>query len=155
MKKALSLIVLVMIFTLFLFSCQSYLVKDADTTLVLEDTVLDDEEVPPVVEMPSSEMQQEAAVQDVPPSTAATHYVSFTSKGFEPTKLTIKVGDTIIWKNERVKDSALLLGSQSCKFIKSEILAPGEQFSWTFDAAISCPFVDGIFVTAVMNVVVQ
>lgn len=84
-----------------------------------------------------------------------THLVQFTKSGLTPTRLTIKAGDTVIWENARTTIKGLLLGTQSCSEVRSAILNPGETFQWTFTEPLRCPFVDGIYVTAMMIVIVE
>ncbi|MBU0470189.1 MAG: hypothetical protein KJ984_01810, partial [Nanoarchaeota archaeon] len=77
--------------------------------------------------------------------------------GFEPNKLTIKVGDTVVWKNVRGNDvikKSFLLGAQACVKIKSPFMEPEDTFSWTFDKAVKCNFVDGIITTLTSQITV-
>jgi len=101
--------------------------------------------------VPSETIVSQTALETM----AKVHTVEFNQSGFVPTKLTIKVGDSILWKNSRDKVKAMVLGSQSCVNVKSEILNPGQTFQWTFTEPLRCPIVDGIYVTAVMNIVVE
>ena len=70
--------------------------------------------------------------------------------GFSPDRFTISVGDTVTWINVREEyDSAFLIGAQKNTHIKSEILAVGESFSYTFNEEDvgKNVFVDGILIS--------
>jgi len=83
--------------------------------------------------------------------------VTLTKNGFEPDVVTIKVGDTIKWVNNREGSlpKAMILGAMQCVKIKSGIFESGDSFSWTFDKAETCTIVDGIYTTQTGKVIVQ
>lgn len=85
------------------------------------------------------------------------HVVEFTNDGFEPSELTIAVGDTVEWVNSRSGqyDKAMLLGTRSYTNIKSTMLEIDESFSWTFDEAGDYIFVDAILTTYVNKITVE
>ena len=89
-----------------------------------------------------------------------THTVALITGGFAVPSLDIKVGDTVIWENVRDGaankggQKALILGTQKCARLKSKFFMPGESFSWTFDAPLTCLVVDGIYTTQSMKVIV-
>ncbi|MBI2151234.1 hypothetical protein HYU21_00730 [Candidatus Woesearchaeota archaeon] len=99
------------------------------------------------------EQPVEAPVESAP----KTHEVLLIETGFEMTKLEIKVGDTITWKNIRTEKplKGMVLGSLACAKIRSPIFMPGESFSWTFTKKETCTIVDGIYTTQSMKVVVE
>lgn len=86
-----------------------------------------------------------------------THIVKLIDGGFEDASITVKVGDTVEWHNVRNGNTkkAMIIGTQQCIKVKSEIFELGEHYAWTFDKAETCTFVDGIFTTAVMKVIVE
>jgi plastocyanin len=167
MKKALSLVVFVIVFTLMLFSCEKN-TPDLD----LADEVFEQEDsrtlIPPKGDIDTKQKVDEIDVDNgnlvdegnllvgqVGVSSGTRHEVLITKKGFEPTMLKIAVGDTVVWKNVRVKPTAVVLGAQSCVKIKSGTLKQDEVFEHTFTKVGRCPFIDGIYVTAVMDIVVK
>ena len=86
------------------------------------------------------------------------HLVEMIDGGFGTPELKIKVGDTIEWKNIRTNPTypkAMIIGTMKCSKIKSKIYQPGESFSWTFDAKLSCLIVDGVYTTQTMKVTVE
>jgi plastocyanin len=82
------------------------------------------------------------------------HTVLLDNTGFEITEIDIKVGDTVMWVNGRTAhaNKGMIIGVQRCVAIKSKIFENGESFSWTFDKAGTCVFVDGIYTTQSMKV---
>ncbi len=85
------------------------------------------------------------------------HEVEMTATGFKPKEITIDIGDTIEWKNVRTKkpNTAMIVGAQLCRDIRSKTFKPGETFSWTFDEPQTCTIVDGIYATETMKVTVK
>jgi len=85
------------------------------------------------------------------------HYVEVNEDGFEPDELTISVGDTVIWENERTGrlDQMMIVGAQKCTGIDSGFLESGESFEWTFDEAKECIIVDGITTTQLMEISIE
>ncbi len=92
-------------------------------------------------------------------STSKTHTVEMIDSGFSVLSITIKAGDTVIWKNEREKtgklERAMIIGTRNCQQVRSDFFASGESFRWTFTEAGTCEVVDGIYTTESMKVVVQ
>jgi plastocyanin len=86
-----------------------------------------------------------------------THTVLLENKGFNPSSLTIKVGDKVKWKVSRTGNfkNGMILGTQNCVGVKSKILNNGEEFEWEFKKAETCTFVDGIITTQVSKVIVE
>jgi plastocyanin len=87
--------------------------------------------------------------------TGQVHKVSFTNRGISPNNLQISIGDTIVWKNERSRNKAQLVGAQACAKVRSPLLANGEEFSYTFDKSLRCNLVDSVFVGAYMVLKVE
>ncbi len=93
------------------------------------------------------------AEEDLP----QTHAVDLIEGGFSTDSITIKVGDSVVWKNEREGryTKGLIIGAQKCRAVRSDFLAPGDSFTWTFTKAETCLIVDGIYTTEVMKVIVE
>ncbi len=115
-----------------------------------EELVVEDEEVE---ETKTKEIVEEIVEEE----STNTHTINFVADGFEPDELTIKVGDTVEWKNTRTGnlDLAMVIGAQQCTKIKSGVLKTDETFSWTFDKAETCMIVDGITTTQLGTVIVE
>ena len=114
---------------------------------VVEDTVVEDT----VVEDTVVEVENEAdevvvnATEDKP--TGETYIVNIEALRLKPSKLTIKVGDTIIWKNNdqfKIGGVFHLLISYNKEF-RSERFFRGEQFSHTFEKPGTFVYTDLIF----------
>jgi len=86
-----------------------------------------------------------------------THDVKIDLTEFNPDEITINVGDTITWTNVREGNLhlAMVVGTQQCTSIKSEMLDTGDTFSWTFEEVETCTFVDAITTTQIMKVYVE
>lgn len=85
------------------------------------------------------------------------HVVSMDSEGFTPKEITVGVGDTVVWENNRdgqAINKAMVIGVRTCGKVKSKFFLPGESFSWTFDEAGECIFVDGIMTTKDSKVII-
>ena len=136
-----------------------------DSTPPLEDVSADNT---PTVEQETASEQEElvapetSAVEDTPVLNVSapkfdTYTVNLIKDGFEIDKLTIKVGDKVIWQNVREGRiiKALVFGTQKCAQLKSPMFYPGQVYSWTFDKAGSCMVVDGIFTTQAMKITVE
>lgn len=87
---------------------------------------------------------------------AKTHTVYLDDTGFNPTKIVVGVGDTVIWENIRTGsiDKAMVIGVRTCRDIKSKVLLPGETYSWTFNEAGDCIIVDGIMTTQSSRIII-
>lgn len=96
----------------------------------------------------------------LPADNSQTHVINLIDGGFEGngTTLAIKAGDTVIWQNVREAvqfNKAMIIGTQKCSKIKSQIFSPGEIFKWTFTEPMTCLIVDGIYTTQTMKIVVE
>ncbi len=159
-------IVAILLITLLgvLSACTSPFMVQNDTN-VSQDVVVQAE--PAVSEevdttAPEEELLEEEIVEEAPlleevENRTASHYVNLVEGGFEIEEITIKVGETVAWKNERegYVNKAMILGTKQCQPIRSGIFMPGEVFRWTFTKAETCVIVDGIYTTEMMNVIVQ
>jgi len=86
------------------------------------------------------------------------HIVKLTLSGFDPYKIDVKSGDTVTWKNVRVGSNfnqGMIIGVRECRDVKSEVLEPGEEYSYTFEEAVKCTIVDGIWTTKDSKVIVE
>ena len=85
------------------------------------------------------------------------YIVEMNADGFNPDQLTIKVGDTVVWKNVRSGsiNKAIIIGTMTCLDVKSGIFNSGENFTWTFDKADQCTIVDGIMTTQTSKITIQ
>ncbi len=168
MKKILLLTAFLLLAALLSLGCTQAEEAVEETTPELEATAGSAGEEP--LELPSE--QQEQTENDTAESDGAdiltggavaelkegeTHFVELTGEGFVPDKLTIKKGDTVVWQNVRSGqiDKALVIGVRQCAKVRSKFLEPGDSFSWTFDEAVKCTFVDGVMTTVESNVVVE
>ena len=88
---------------------------------------------------------------------STTHTVKMTSSGFNPDKLYIKLGDTVVWENVRSGkiNKAMIIGVRECRQIRSDFLKSGESFSWTFIAPVTCTIADGVMTTKESKIVVE
>ena len=64
--------------------------------------------------------------------TAKTHTVTITGNKYSPASLTIKVGDTVVWKNDDDKDHTV---NGDDKSLRSDNISPGDDFEHTFAKA--------------------
>ncbi len=88
---------------------------------------------------------------------STTHTVRMTADGFNPDKLYIKAGDTVVWKNTRYGtiDKAMIIGVRECRDVRSGFLKSGESFTWTFDTPMTCTIADGVMTTKESKVYVE
>jgi plastocyanin len=128
--------------------------EDEPVEKEVQETV-DETETVAVVEEETIEEVEELIVEE--PSGPKTHIVKLIDGGFENASITIKVGDTIEWHNERDGNTkkALIIGTQQCFKIKSSVFELGDYYSWTFEKAETCTIIDGIFTTASMKIIVE
>ena len=76
------------------------------------------------------------------------HLVEVINETFSPSTLTIKIGDTVTWKNMRdgYYGKVMIVGSRECRTIRSGILEKGQTFSYTFNQTDSCIITDGFII---------
>ncbi len=88
-----------------------------------------------------------------------TYSVNIEAAGYKPSPLTIKVGDTVVWKVMRsgTLHLAMVIGTQKCGKIKSKIMNTGDTYSWTFTEAEkgTCVIADGITTTQASKIIVE
>lgn len=93
------------------------------------------------------------------PEEAELHVILVKDDVFDPDELTIKVGDTVQWKNERdtaqgTRGSALLIwhsrsdGYSSVDFPNGKTFYPGETWEFTFEKEGKLGYTDAIFINA-------
>jgi|SRR3989344_205886 len=92
---------------------------------------------------------------EVPPHQNYT--VKMTVDGFNPDTLSIKAGDTVIWKNTRSGNinQAMIIGVRECHQVRSRFLNPGQSYSWTFDKPMTCTIADGVMTTKESKIIVE
>lgn len=121
---------------------------EAEEVEVAEPTVPSEPSVPE----PAPEPEQE-------PEEAELHAIIVKDDVFDPEELTIKVGDTVQWKNERepaqaTRGSALLIwhsrsdGYSSVDFPNGKTFYPGETWEFTFEKEGKLGYTDAIFINA-------
>ncbi len=64
--------------------------------------------------------------------TAKTHTITIKNSKFSPAALTIKSGDTVVWKNDDDKDHTVIADDKS---FKSDNISSGEDFEFAFRKA--------------------
>jgi plastocyanin len=102
-------------------------------------------------------VEEDAAAEEETEEEVAEESISvlITNAGFEPRDLKIKVGQEVVWVNERDDFKALLIGMRELYEMKSSIMEKGDVFSWTFDEPGFFTYVYGIVTTLVGNVQVE
>jgi plastocyanin len=63
---------------------------------------------------------------------AKSHTVEMDDKRYEPAKLTIKVGETVVWENVDDHDHTVIADDKS---FKSDNISPGDTYEFTFKKA--------------------
>ena len=141
--------------------------EEATPELIVEEPKSEDVIEEPVLETNAEELIVENAEIDTTieeeeeeeeeTSTGTTHLIQVNLKGFDPSTITIKAGDSIQWENVRSGNlnKAMIVGSSPCTKAKSAILMPGETYSWTFNDPVKCVFTDAITITQLMKVIVE
>jgi plastocyanin len=71
-----------------------------------------------------------ALINGSPPARATSHAVEIRNNAYAPPDLTVAVGDTVVWHNYDGETHSVVGGP-----INSPDIAPGAEFSWTFDSA--------------------
>ena len=87
-----------------------------------------------------------------------TQTIKFVGTAFEPQELTVKVGDTVVWENDRDTpqlNKAMVVGTKNCVSVKSSILATGEKYKYTFTEPGTCEVVDGYITSVYGKVIVE
>lgn len=81
--------------------------------------------------------------------------ILISKRGFNPAIINASVGEKIVWKNERARTSALLLGVREARDLNSGLLMPGENFSYTFSEPGTYIYVDGVVIGYSGKIVVK
>ncbi|MBU0460524.1 MAG: hypothetical protein KKH52_01950 [Nanoarchaeota archaeon] len=81
--------------------------------------------------------------------------ILITEEGFEPKELVVEVDQIIIWKNQREKLPALVLGLREISEMKSSYMEPGEEFGGSISATGEYTYVDGIIIGQVGKIIVK
>ena len=156
--KLYQLIILILI-PMLILGCTE---EPADTTVEeLDEIVVAEENDEPIVpEQTPEEIPEELETPSEPieePTLSETHTVKILKTGFEPNELSVNVGDTVEWINERegTLNKAQIIGSRQCTSIRGPILLTGESYSYTFEEEEECLFVDAITVNQIMTVTVE
>ncbi len=82
------------------------------------------------------------AVSMATPVLAATHNVEITLTTFNPSTLTVNVGDTVVWRNNSFLQHTVTSGN-SCTasgLFNSGLMDPNAQFSYTFTSTGSVSY---------------
>lgn len=110
----------------------------------------------PVKTEKATEQSQGADTPLEPAQKIGKHDVEMNPNGFSPDEITIKAGDSIVWRNTREGrlGRGMILGTRLCAEVKSGMFGPGESFEWTFTKPGSCIVVDGVLTTKTMTVTV-
>ncbi len=112
------------------------------------------DEEPPVVEPPAVTPPEEVAPVE-PAADLPDHVIIVKNLALEPKTLTIKVGDTVQWKNERTdkptKGATILVRAASSKGItafRSPTFYTNQTFEYTFNEVGKLVYIDAIFVNS-------
>ena len=81
--------------------------------------------------------------------------ILITEKGFEPAKVVVKAGQSVVWHNERPRLRALVIGVYKSAGIDSGFLKPGRSFMMDFREVGEYKYVDGVVIGLVGKVVVE
>mgnify|MGYP006865137768 CR=1 FL=1 len=81
--------------------------------------------------------------------------VVITQNGFEPQEVFVGVNQVLVWKNERPKLTALVLGVREISMVNSGVLESGMEFTQKFSEPGEYTYVDGIMIGRFGKVIVQ
>jgi plastocyanin len=97
-----------------------------------------------------TEVDEELEVEEDP-------IVQLIDGGLDKDKLSVSVGDTVVFKN--VRDGhykiGLVVGNRECRDLKSGFFGAGESFGWTFTEPQTCWVSDAIFTTEAVKITVS
>lgn len=127
---------------------------------VEEEAETEDEETEEVeTEAEEEEVEEETTEEETEEESESTvTVVEIDVTEFDPSELTISVGDTVQWVNTRDESTiktAMVLGNRECNYIRSSLLQYGETFEWTFTEPMTCTITDAIITTAVLTITVE
>ena len=161
MKRKITLTIL-LILILFLVGCSTNVIE-IDPEIPAEDSILTDTEDP--VEVPSKPVVtppvETPPVEDIPEENT-THVVEVKENVLTPRTLTISVGDTVTWKNikktGKTGSEVRILGIRGIcggKQLESQDFEPGEEFSYTFEEAGECPYIDIYYTNSAGKITIE
>ena len=84
----------------------------------------------PAVPTEETEIEVEEEVAEVAPSSSEVRVL--TAGAFEPTELTINVGDSVTWINTDDKEAVIIIFKDGRTYTNSNKFKPGEQFENEF-----------------------
>ncbi len=124
-----------------------------DVKEVAKDTKEVVDEIKDALKDEPKQKKQEPIIEEVK---SKTHEIKLTNDGFSAAEIKIKVGDTVVWKNERSGSlkRGMIVGTMRCVRVRSSFINPGEQYQHTFEKADTCTIVDGMMTTKTMKVVI-
>ncbi len=138
MKKILALFLI-----LFLIGCTTEVIEVGPEEINITEPV----ETTPTEPTEPPETTNETTETNETTTTTAGHIIKIEEWKFDPARLTIQVGDTVTWINEkpegqRNSNSQLWRIRGECTGLKSQTFAPGEELSFTFEEAGECTYRD-------------
>jgi len=93
-------------------------------------------EVPPLPEEPEVVDVEGAAEEEVEEKVAGSEDVRIIGVGaFDPAELTINVGDSVTWFNDKEKEVVIIIFKGKVAYMNSNKIKPGEQFEHEFTEA--------------------
>ena len=81
--------------------------------------------------------------------------VSITQTGLVPEIVRVRVGQEIIWKNERESLGALIFGVREISSMRSKFLKPGDEFSTSFSELGEKVYVEGVVIGLAGKIIVS
>jgi hypothetical protein len=103
------------------------------------------------------EVVEEVPEEQIIPEGPRTRKIHLIDGGFSSSALTIRVNDTVLWKNVREGryNMALVLGNRECRDVKSSLFYLGDSYNFTFTEPMKCWVSDGIYTTQAMEITVS
>ena len=130
-----------------------------EETVVENETVASESiEEPTIEETPVVEEINETVSAPPTEERETVHTMPLVGVGFPENVFTIKVGDTIEWKNEREGlryDKAMIVGTRLCSRVKSPLYSIGESYKYTFTQKGTCLIVDGVYTTEILKLTIE
>ena len=81
--------------------------------------------------------------------------ILITDDGFEPEEVTVKVGQTVMWHNQRGYTKAIVAGMREIIQLRSPPLAPEKKFYWRFDTPGKFTYVDAVVIGHTGKIIVE
>ncbi|MBT3297874.1 hypothetical protein HN385_03045 [archaeon] len=129
-----------------------------DEDVVTEEETESDDTTEETETEEANEVEVEEETEEETEEESSVTLIEIETTEFNPSELTINVGDTVQWINTRDDNTiktAMILGNRECNYIRSSILQYGETFQWTFTEPMSCVITDAIITTAVLTITVE